>query len=117
MSTTIVSTPGAAAQKGDTVDADVLIAGAGAPAHPLLGGRLPRIDLRGGRGLLLTGGHRPDLALALAPWADRVDHAVSAEPLPDAVALLVHPDGYVCRVGRDDAEQPQGALRTWFGAR
>lgn len=63
----------------------------------------------------------------LAPWADRVDRAVAPEAFTSAraddradaqggaQALLVRPDGYVCWVGQDAADQPQAALRTWFG--
>ncbi|MFI9271061.1 FAD-dependent monooxygenase [Kitasatospora sp. NPDC052896] len=88
----------------------------GSPAHPLLGARLPGIELPTGRGLLLTSGQQPGPVAALAPWTDRVDHTAAALGAPDTRAVLVRPDGYVCWVGRDDTERPDAALRAWFGA-
>jgi 2-polyprenyl-6-methoxyphenol hydroxylase-like FAD-dependent oxidoreductase len=86
-------------------------------AHPLVGRRLPDVELeRGrlyglmhaGRGLLLdrTG------ALSVSRWADRVGHVVDAgvgEP-----GVLLRPDGHVAWVGSDQAEL-EGRLARWFG--
>ncbi|GAA2251682.1 FAD-dependent monooxygenase [Kitasatospora cystarginea] len=89
---------------------------AGEPEHPLLGGRLPRIELRSGRGLLLWSAGRADLAGAVAPWADRVDCAVGAATRDGAdLSVLVRPDGYVCWVAEGAAGQPKDALHRWFG--
>nr|WP_280696085.1 FAD-dependent monooxygenase [Kitasatospora sp. GP82] len=86
----------------------------GSPTHPLLGARLPGIELPTGRGLLLESAAHPSLTAALAPWADRVDRAPT--PFPDAQAVLVRPDGYVCWVGRSDDAHLSTALHRWFGA-
>jgi bifunctional hydroxylase/dehydrase len=111
--------------------------------HPLLGRRVPNVELvgeesrgdaagktstfellHGGRGVLLdlagAGGVR-DVA---APWADRVDIVTAAPhsaggPLGEVAAALVRPDGYIAWAGA--AEQaPDGlraALTRWFGRR
>ncbi|GLZ39904.1 FAD-dependent oxidoreductase [Actinokineospora sp. NBRC 105648] len=102
------------------------------PDHPLLGGRLPDLELplgwasdlfHPGRGVLLSTDPR---YLELArPWSDRVD-ATTLPELPDltADAVLVRPDGYVCWVApadgspsdtTDNTKRLDGALRTWFG--
>ncbi|MFC4081832.1 FAD-dependent monooxygenase, partial [Amycolatopsis samaneae] len=75
------------------------------PAHPLLGARLPDVELRSGRGLLLGG--RAGIA---AGWRGRVDHT----PGDDAEVRLVRPDGYVCFAG--DTDGLDAALTRWFGA-
>ena len=104
--------------------------------HPLLGRRMPDLDLHTADGptrvftllhdarpVLLTLGE-PD-GFDPSPWADRV-RFVDAEyagawELPvlgevaAPLAVLVRPDGYVAWVGhRTDAELPR-ALSTWFG--
>ena len=105
--------------------------------HPLLGRRVPDLDLLTGDGptrvFTLLHDARPLLlnlgapgAFDLAPWSDRVVvvdasyegawelpviGAVSAPP-----AVLVRPDGYVAWVGGPtDAGLPE-ALARWFGA-
>ena len=102
--------------------------------HPLLGRRMPDLDLLTGNGPLrvftLLHDAVPILLnfgapLDIAPWADRVRlidarcvgswelPVLGAVTAPDAV--LIRPDGYVAWVG--DATQPglAGALTTWFG--
>jgi hypothetical protein len=104
--------------------------------HPLLGRRMPDLDLITANGPLrvftLLHDARPVLlnlgepgAFDIAPWADRVQlieaeyvgtwelPAVGAVTAPTAV--LVRPDGYVAWVG--DLTQPglADALTTWFG--
>ncbi|WP_310725358.1 rifampin monooxygenase [Streptomyces sp. N2A] len=87
--------------------------------HELLGRRLRDVKLeqgrlyelmRGGRGLLLdrTG------KLAVAGWADRVDHVVGTSEELDVPAVLLRPDGHVAWVG-DDQEELVGHLPKWFG--
>jgi 2-polyprenyl-6-methoxyphenol hydroxylase-like FAD-dependent oxidoreductase len=107
------------------------------PGHPLLGRRVPDLDLvtdRGPRRLFaLLHAARPVLlnlgdpdALDISAWADRVrwvnaSYAGAWElPVLGAVAppsaLLIRPDGYVAWVG-DGTERGLGdALGTWFGA-
>jgi 2-polyprenyl-6-methoxyphenol hydroxylase-like FAD-dependent oxidoreductase len=104
--------------------------------HPLLGRRMPDLDLVTADGPLrvftLLHGARPVLlnlgepgGFDIAPWADRVQ-LIDAEyvgtwelPALGAVtaptAVLIRPDGYVAWVG--DLTQPglADALATWFG--
>jgi 2-polyprenyl-6-methoxyphenol hydroxylase-like FAD-dependent oxidoreductase len=104
--------------------------------HPLLGRRVPDLDLATAGGPLrvftLLHDARPVLlnlgepgGLDIAPWADRVQSidakyvgtwelpALGAVAAPTAV--LIRPDGYVAWVG--DRTQPglADALTTWFG--
>ncbi len=104
--------------------------------HPLLGRRMPDLDIATANGPLrvfaLLHTARPVLIdfagrgdLDIAPWADRVrlvaaDYAgVWALPVlgvvtaPDAV--LVRPDGYVAWVGEGSDAGLAEALTTWFG--
>ncbi|MFI9718897.1 FAD-dependent monooxygenase [Streptomyces sp. NPDC052396] len=84
----------------------------GAPAHPLLGARLPGFALPDGRGLLVNFRAGAGLEALLAPWADRVDHA-RGEIAADAV--LLRPDGHVCWAGSADGAGLAEALTRWFG--
>jgi 2-polyprenyl-6-methoxyphenol hydroxylase-like FAD-dependent oxidoreductase len=105
--------------------------------HPLLGRRIPDLDLvtangpqrvftllHEGRPVLLNLGEPG--GLDVAPWADRV-RRVDARyvgpwelpvlgPVTAPTAVLIRPDGYVAWVG--DPTQPglTDALTTWFGA-
>jgi 3-(3-hydroxy-phenyl)propionate hydroxylase len=104
--------------------------------HPLVGRRMPDLDLATANGPLrlyrLLHSARPALvnlgerrAFDITPWADRVQlidaeyagtwdlPAIGAVTAPTAV--LVRPDGYVAWVG--DRNQPAltDALTTWFG--
>jgi len=96
----------------------------GAQPHPLLGRRMPHIDLEtdggvvrtpqtlnAGRGVLLhTGATPPDLT----GWQGRVG-LVTAKPhsTMDAEAVLVRPDGHVVYAG--DGTGLDEALVKWFG--
>ncbi|HEX5578272.1 MAG TPA: FAD-dependent monooxygenase, partial [Candidatus Limnocylindria bacterium] len=104
--------------------------------HPLLGRRMPDLDLVTANGarrvytllhrarpvLMQLGGPR---SLDLAPWADRV-HSVEATyagswelpalgMVPAPSAVLVRPDGYVTWVGEGSERGLADALTTWFG--
>ncbi len=104
--------------------------------HPLLGRRMPDLDLviadgplrvfellHSARPVLLNLGNRG--AIEIKPWADRVrlvDAAYEGEwELPvigkvDApTAVLVRPDGYVAWVGEGTVDGLDDALTAWFG--
>jgi 3-(3-hydroxy-phenyl)propionate hydroxylase len=105
--------------------------------HPLLGRRVPDVDLQTAEGptraFSLLHDARPvllDLGGAagfdLRPWADRV-RSVAATcdgpwelPVLGAVAappaVLIRPDGHVAWVGDGTDPELPGALSTWFGA-
>jgi 3-(3-hydroxy-phenyl)propionate hydroxylase len=104
--------------------------------HPLLGRRMPDLDLVTASGPLrvftLLHDARPVLinfgesaAFDITPWADRV-HFIDAEytgawelPALGAVAapsaVLVRPDGYVAWVGERTHSGLTEALTIWFG--
>jgi hypothetical protein len=106
--------------------------------HPLLGRRMPDLDLVGANGPLrvftLLHGARPVLlnlgepgAFDITPWADRVQ-LIDAKyqgtwelPVIGAVAaptaVLIRPDGYVAWVGELTQLGLVEALTTWFGPR
>jgi 2-polyprenyl-6-methoxyphenol hydroxylase-like FAD-dependent oxidoreductase len=104
--------------------------------HPLLGRRMPDLDLVTANGPLrvftLLHHARPVLlnlgepgGLEITPWADRVQlidakyvgawelPAIGAVTAPTAV--LVRPDGYVAWVGEQTQLGLADALTTWFG--
>ena len=104
--------------------------------HPLLGRRMPDLDLVTANGPLrvftLLHNARPVLlnfgepgGFDITPWADRVTlidakyagpwelPAIGAVTAPTAV--LVRPDGYVAWVGESTEEGLADALTTWFG--
>ena len=104
--------------------------------HPLLGRRMPDLELAGGDGtqrvLPLLHDGRPVLldlgdpaGLDSGPWDDRVQTvaaryegtwelpAIGAVRAPTGV--LIRPDGYVAWVGEGDAGGLEDALGAWFG--
>jgi len=106
------------------------------PGHPLLGRRMPDLDLVTANGLrrvfTLLHEARPVLlnlgdpgALDITPWADRVQlldtrcagawelPVLGAVPAPTAV--LIRPDGHVAWVGDGTDRGLREALITWFG--
>jgi 2-polyprenyl-6-methoxyphenol hydroxylase-like FAD-dependent oxidoreductase len=105
--------------------------------HPLLGRRMPDLDLRTTDGamrvFMLLHDARPVLVdfggpggVDVTPWADRVQ-LVNAEPVtawelpvlgavPAPTAVLVRPDGHVAWVGEHTHAGLPEALTTWFGA-
>jgi 2-polyprenyl-6-methoxyphenol hydroxylase-like FAD-dependent oxidoreductase len=104
--------------------------------HPLLGRRMPDLDLvtESGPRRVFTLLHdaRPALlklgepgALDIAPWADRVKRidaryaGVWELPVLGAVAaptaVLIRPDGHVAWVGDGTDQGLRDALTTWFG--
>jgi 3-(3-hydroxy-phenyl)propionate hydroxylase len=105
--------------------------------HPLLGRRMPDLDLVTATGPLrvytLLHDARPVLldlgepgGLDIAPWADRVRRTDAGYAgrwelpvlgeVPAPTAVLIRPDGYVAWVGDGTDAGLRGALTTWFGA-
>jgi 2-polyprenyl-6-methoxyphenol hydroxylase-like FAD-dependent oxidoreductase len=105
--------------------------------HPLLGRRMPDLDLviadQPRRLFSLLGAARPVLLNLAAPdafdvdqWADRVDTAharydgacelPAIGPVPTPTAVLIRPDGHVAWVASDEGESGlSDALGRWFG--
>jgi 3-(3-hydroxy-phenyl)propionate hydroxylase len=106
--------------------------------HPLLGRRMPDLDLHTADGptrvSTLLHDARPVLldfgepgGLDISPWGDRV-RVIDATPagrwelpvvgeVPAPTAVLVRPDGHVAWVGGTADPTLPEALTTWFGAR
>lgn len=106
--------------------------------HPLLGRRMPDLDLvtadgpvrtftllHDGRPVLLNLGGPGDLDTTSRPWADRV-RVIDASctgpwelPVVGVVSaptgVLIRPDGYVAWVGERTQHGLTDALTTWFG--
>ncbi|MFE2323442.1 FAD-dependent monooxygenase [Streptomyces sp. NPDC059385] len=105
---------------------DLCLPSPDAEAHPLLGLRMPDLDLvvagdervrfsdltRTGRAVLLNLSDAP--LAAAAPWNDRVTHvrARVESGAIDAEAVLVRPDGYVCWAGGTGLTE---TLTRWLG--
>ena len=106
--------------------------------HPLLGRRMPDLDLNtvdgAVRAFTLLHDARPTLlnlgepgGFDTSPWADRVQMVDAgyegAWELPvigevsGPTAVLIRPDGYVAWVGEGTQQGLDDALTTWFGAR
>jgi 2-polyprenyl-6-methoxyphenol hydroxylase-like FAD-dependent oxidoreductase len=104
--------------------------------HPLLGRRMPDLDLVSANGpvrvFTLLHDARPVLldfdepsGFDIAPWADRI-RLVDARytgawelpvlgPVTAPNAVLIRPDGYVAWVGNGTQQGLHDALTTWFG--
>ena len=119
----LLAQPGAAGMLAGLVSGvDIRYPMPDAPDHPLLGKRMPDLDLDGpdrvyqlfhdGKPVLLDG--TGELGAVAECWADRVRWQHTGIDLP-APALLVRPDGYVCWAGADP-ESLRAALTRWFGA-
>ncbi|HVU24573.1 MAG TPA: FAD-dependent monooxygenase [Opitutus sp.] len=106
------------------------------PGHPLLGRRMPDLDLLTGAGprrlFTLLHAAQPILlnlgeagALDIAPWSGRVQRVdaryAGAWNLPvlgavaAPVAVLIRPDGHVAWVGNGTDQGLREAMTTWFG--
>jgi 3-(3-hydroxy-phenyl)propionate hydroxylase len=104
--------------------------------HPLLGRRMPDLDLVTAEGPLrvftLLHRARPVLlnfgelgALDITPWADRVQRVDATftgtwdlpalGPVAAPGAVLIRPDGYVAWVSSASVEGLADVLATWFG--
>jgi bifunctional hydroxylase/dehydrase len=103
--------------------------------HPLLGRRMPRLELvgpggtastaellRSGRGLLLDLADNPRLRRRAVEWAGRVDVVTAkpfdaaAGPLPaGTTAVLLRPDGHVAWAAPGSHHDLPMALERWFG--
>jgi 3-(3-hydroxy-phenyl)propionate hydroxylase len=105
-------------------------------SHPLVGRRMPDLDLVTANGPLrvftLLHAARPVLlnlgepgGFDIAPWAERVQ-LVNAKyagawelpvlgPVPAPTAVLIRPDGYVAWVGAPTQAGLADALTSWFG--
>ena len=107
------------------------------PGHPLLGRRMPDLDivtadgeqrvftlLHDARAVLLDLGEPP---LDIGPWTDRVRHIAARHDgawelpvlgaVPPPTAALIRPDGHVAWVGDGTDRGLREALTTWFGPR
>ncbi|MFC0107561.1 FAD-dependent monooxygenase [Kibdelosporangium aridum] len=99
--------------------------------HPLLGRRLPDVELIGksgtanvftflhsGRGIVLDLTGNGKVRAAAEPWTDRIDIVTatprSAGALEGVDAVLVRPDGYIAWIGTAVAGLA-AALERWFG--
>ncbi|MBT2386570.1 FAD-dependent monooxygenase [Streptomyces sp. ISL-11] len=107
----------------------------GRGTHPLLGRRMPRLELVGadrkttstdllhaGRAVLLDLQDNPRLRERAAPWSDRIDIVTAApyglqedHPLHGTAALLIRPDGYIAWAAPGSHHDLPMALERWFG--
>ncbi|MEU6120002.1 FAD-dependent monooxygenase [Streptomyces sp. NPDC047117] len=108
---------------------------AGGGTHPLLGRRMPDLELtradgrtttsttllHPGRGVLLDLTDNAVLRNRAAGWADRVDIVTATgQPAPDSAlagttAVLVRPDGYVAWAAPGSHHDLPMSLERWFG--
>ncbi|MFJ3327986.1 FAD-dependent monooxygenase [Streptomyces griseus] len=108
----------------------------GGGSHPLLGRRMPHLELLGaehktsttellrtGRGLLLDLAGNARLRQRAVPWAARVDTVVAepqdgpaAQDLAGTTALLIRPDGHVAWAAPGSHHDLPMALERWFGS-
>ncbi|MTD54534.1 FAD-dependent monooxygenase [Amycolatopsis pithecellobii] len=108
-----------------------------AGTHPLLGRRMPHLELvddaggktsstqalHAGRGVLLDLAGNAELRRRADGWRDRVDivtagpHGLPGDsPLADTGAILIRPDGYVAWAAPGCHDDLPTALHRWFGA-
>ncbi|MFE5580145.1 FAD-dependent monooxygenase [Kitasatospora sp. NPDC056531] len=107
----------------------------GSGSHPLLGKRMPHLELttakratsstellHSARGLLLDFADNPRLRARAAGWSDRVDivtaepgHRTEASGLKDTTAVLIRPDGYIAWAAPGSHHDLPMALERWFG--
>ncbi|MET8170795.1 FAD-dependent monooxygenase [Streptomyces sp. NPDC005329] len=107
----------------------------GGGSHPLLGRRMPDLELvgeafktrgtallQGGRGVLLDLADNARLRRRAAGWTDRVDivtaapHATSENDIPVGTsAVLIRPDGYVAWAAPGSHHDLPMSLERWFG--
>lgn len=108
----------------------------GGGRHPLLGYRMPELELVGddfkttsarllnsGRGVLLDLEDNPVLRRRAAGWADRVDIVTAAPhagaddggPLDGTSAVLIRPDGHVAWTAPGSHNDLPMSLERWFG--
>ena len=106
------------------------------PGHPVLGRRIPDLDIATADGPLrvyeLLHGARPTLlnlgqpgCIDITAWTDRVQLVDAHYPgkwelpvlgkVPAPAAVLVRPDGYVAWVGDETRQGLADSLTTWFG--
>ncbi|MFJ3770985.1 FAD-dependent monooxygenase [Streptomyces sp. NPDC090075] len=109
----------------------------GSGPHPLLGRRMPSLEVRtpsaartttsfdlltAGRGVLLDLEDTAALRERARPWSDRVDvvtatpvGVTAGSPLSGTAAVLVRPDGYVAWAAPGSHHDLPMALERWFG--
>ncbi|MCX5203248.1 FAD-dependent monooxygenase [Streptomyces sp. NBC_00237] len=107
----------------------------GGGSHPLLGKRMPHLELTGprgatsstallhsARGVLLDLADNPRLRARAGAWSDRVDIVTAtpgADEVPDELrgttAVLIRPDGYVAWAAPGSHHDLPMAVERWFG--
>ncbi|MGK9462272.1 MULTISPECIES: FAD-dependent monooxygenase [unclassified Streptomyces] len=107
----------------------------GGGGHPLLGLRMPRLELdgpvrptsstallRAGRGVLLDLEDNAHLRRRAAAWSDRIDIVTARPatvpedgPLADTGGVLLRPDGHVAWAAPGSHHDLHTALTRWFG--
>ncbi|MER0446345.1 FAD-dependent monooxygenase [Streptomyces sp. Edi4] len=107
----------------------------GSGSHPLLGKRMPHLELttarrttsstellHAARGVLLDLDDNPRLRARAAGWSDRVDIVTAstgplshASGLAGTTAVLIRPDGYIAWAAPGSNHDLPMALERWFG--